>query len=113
MDSSKEGQPLERHWMPFHQICDPCVHNFDFIGKLETIDEDTSYVLDKIGSNFDFPSSKTGPSSLRYGKNNTASLLEYYSDIPESLLMDITEVYSKDFELFGYTKSLTECSAGL
>ena len=41
MNEIKPNLGLNRHWMTFNSLCDPCHINYDVIGKLETINEDS------------------------------------------------------------------------
>ncbi len=56
----------------------------------------------------EFPAQQLGPSSLEWkdGSNTTGKLLQFYRDIPRTVLDGIREVYELDFELFGYNKYL-------
>jgi len=37
------------HFSPAYDHCQPCRYNYDIVGKLETIKDDTLYILDRIG----------------------------------------------------------------
>ena len=32
----RTGRPLDRHWRPFHQLCQPCRFHYNFIGLLSS-----------------------------------------------------------------------------
>lgn len=98
---SKDPGAFDPHWLQYHRLCDPCYWNFDFIGKLETLKKDSSYVLKhiKAEAGFDeFPSSEHGPAS----SNSSNSFREYYSKIPAYVIEKIKDIYHWDFQLFGY-----------
>lgn len=40
VDEYEQGNELDGHLRPIHQLCDPCQYNYSFIGKLETLHED-------------------------------------------------------------------------
>ncbi|OWK61914.1 Carbohydrate sulfotransferase 12, partial [Lonchura striata] len=37
--------PFNEHWRQVYRLCHPCQIDYDFIGKLETLDEDAAYLL--------------------------------------------------------------------
>ncbi|KAL4217868.1 hypothetical protein ACF0H5_022607 [Mactra antiquata] len=39
---------IERHFSPNFRHCDPCHLDFDYIGKYETLNDDTSFILDSL-----------------------------------------------------------------
>ncbi|XP_067884480.1 carbohydrate sulfotransferase 12-like [Heterodontus francisci] len=45
LDSGMKDRPFDDHWRQIHRLCHPCQINYDFIGKLESLDEDASYLL--------------------------------------------------------------------
>lgn len=45
-------QPINRHFKPMHEICDPCKHKYHYIGKLETFKDDVEYIFDKWRNQF-------------------------------------------------------------
>ena len=55
-----------------------------------------------------FPAPDYGPSFTQWKDNrNTSTLVEsYYKDIPKHIIDQIRDLYSIDFEMFGYDKYL-------
>ena len=43
--SPKTKKPLNEHWRPIHELCSPCQIKFDMIGKFETLQHDSNYIL--------------------------------------------------------------------
>ncbi len=89
------------------QLCSFCQHDitYDFVGKYETIDDDTHFILDKISSGKHnataaYPNKLMGPTSARHGKSKT--LDEYYKDVPEEIMDKIRTQFKKDFEVLKY-----------
>ena len=101
----KNFNTFNPHWMPYHTHCSPCGVSYDFIGKHETMNEDAKYILDKIGER-----NITFPSSTHFDKVKTAKKYkpkgQYLSNIPVQILNKIFELYSKDYDLFQYTRTL-------
>lgn len=70
---------VNRHWMPVHRVCSPCHFHFDYIGKQETFDTDSTYILDKFNISRSLPS-----------RNFT-----------ERLLSDTAAIIDKNFAVLG------------
>ncbi|XP_077305272.1 carbohydrate sulfotransferase 12 [Lithobates pipiens] len=96
---TEEQQPFNEHWRQIYRLCHPCQIDYDFIGKLETLDEDASQLLRQlnIDSLFQFPPSY---------RNRTASSWEedWFSKIPLEWRQKLYKLYEPDFVLFGYPK---------
>lgn len=45
-------QSINIHFKPMHEICDPCKHEFHYIGKLETFKDDVEYIFDTWRNQF-------------------------------------------------------------
>ncbi|KAH9489738.1 hypothetical protein Btru_057110 [Bulinus truncatus] len=39
----------EPHWMPIHQICNPCLFNVTHVLRMETFNQDARLILDRMG----------------------------------------------------------------
>ena len=110
---------VNEHWIPFHLICPFCNLQFDqFIGRIETFEQDAKYVLiktnlaEKIPLNLagsrrsDTATSKMKSSiklngdGLIIANNRT---LEYFNHLNKSLIHDLYQVFKPDFEMFGYS----------
>ena len=106
----KTGQMvnIDKHWTPISWQCSACLIEYDAITKIETIDEDFAYLLDKL--NFEkIGEFKKAYSSTHMNYTNTAStnaylqnLLLLYEDVPTSLIRKIYDIYMWDFQIFGY-----------
>ncbi|XP_053327097.1 carbohydrate sulfotransferase 12 [Spea bombifrons] len=98
-EKTEEQKPFNEHWRQIYRLCHPCQIDYDFVGKLETLDEDAALLLRQlnIDSLFQFPPSY---------KNKTASSWEedWFSKIPLSWRQKLYKLYEADFVLFGYNK---------
>lgn len=47
--AEKNGIQRNGHFTPQYDSCDPCQYRYGVIGKLETLQQDTFYLLDKMG----------------------------------------------------------------
>ncbi|XP_006821771.1 carbohydrate sulfotransferase 11-like [Saccoglossus kowalevskii] len=101
----KTKEPTETwnsHFRPMHLLCFPCNIDYDIIGHLETIHEDSEYLFHEIGSTLSYPkkSSRTATNS-----STTDNLLRYFSTISDDQIWNLYKIYKMDFEMFGYSPS--------
>ncbi|XP_061455858.1 carbohydrate sulfotransferase 12 [Rhineura floridana] len=91
--------PFNEHWRQVYRLCHPCQIEYDFVGKLETLDEDASHLLQllKVDHLLRFPPSY---------RNRTASSWEedWFAKIPVAWRRQLYKLYEADFVLFGYPK---------
>ncbi|CAL4164976.1 unnamed protein product, partial [Meganyctiphanes norvegica] len=89
----------DAHWIPQTELCNVCAGDFEYILKLENINEEIPYVLKTL--NYPkIPVLKHKHSSKQNVKKY--SYMDFYKDIPLDLLRKILELYKFDFILFGY-----------
>ena len=86
------------HWMTYWQLCFPCDIKYDFVLKLESIDEDSRWFLDNISlPNISYPK----------GYSNSvddAQLQKQLDQVPKDLVTAVYKYLETDYELFGYKK---------
>ncbi|XP_044089082.1 carbohydrate sulfotransferase 12 [Neovison vison] len=91
--------PFNEHWRQVHRLCHPCQIDYDFVGKLETLDQDAAQLLRllKVDKLLHFPPSY---------RNRTASSWEedWFATIPLAWRQQLYKLYEADFVLFGYPK---------
>lgn len=91
--------PFNEHWRQVYRLCHPCQIDYDFVGKLETLDEDAAQLLQllKVDAQVHFPPSY---------RNRTASSWEddWFAKIPLAWRRQLYKLYEADFVLFGYPK---------
>ena len=92
-DVARHGNP---HWRQYEQLCHPCVVNYDFIGHLETLQQDASLILKIAGidDRVTFPPI--------HNTTNSHDLLHYYSQVPSEYITRLGQTYRNDYEMFGY-----------
>ena len=104
MDEGRYGL-LNRHWMGIHDMCNPCLVKYNYIAKLETINQDSKVLLGSV-SNLTmatFPGKHLGPiTDSTTDSNSTGVFRRYYSAIPAKVLDGIRKLYALDFKMFGY-----------
>ncbi|XP_030628277.1 carbohydrate sulfotransferase 12-like [Chanos chanos] len=89
---------FDEHWRQMYRLCHPCQINYDFIGKMETMEEDAAFLLHilHVDNIVKFP-----PSNI----NRTAEswVREWYANIPDEWKRKLSKIYERDFKLFGYS----------
>ena len=80
----------------YEKICHPCVINYDFIGRLETLKEDGLRILKLAGidDRVTFP--------RIHKATDEEDVLKYYSQVPPRYIKQLGEHYRNDFDMFGY-----------
>ena len=91
--TSIEVTNMDIHFRPQHTFIPGPL---DYIGKFEDLNDDYVKILQKIGI-------KTSESLLHKNKTNPTNFKEYYN---EMIIQKVITIYKKDFELFGYKKTL-------
>ncbi|XP_072051138.1 carbohydrate sulfotransferase 14-like [Amphiura filiformis] len=89
----------DNHWSAIVDRYRPCEYYFDFIGHLETLDEDVNYLFQLL--NID------DIVSFELSKNPTYSssklgLQEYFGELSDELFQKVVMKYEHDFRVFGY-----------
>uniref|UniRef100_A0A8B9K9M4 Carbohydrate sulfotransferase n=3 Tax=Astyanax mexicanus TaxID=7994 RepID=A0A8B9K9M4_ASTMX len=97
--NTEKEMPFNEHWRQMYRLCHPCQINYDFVGKLETLDEDAEHLLRilRVDNVVEFPSSH---------RNRTVSSWEqdWFANIPFESRRELYKLYEADFRLFGYSK---------
>ncbi|XP_054280577.1 carbohydrate sulfotransferase 11-like [Macrosteles quadrilineatus] len=92
---TSKNSVFNEHWMPINKLCEPCLVNYDFIGKYETLNVDAQYFLNYVGSDILFP---------RIKPTNTSSLVtKSMSQLPYNSIISLYKIYYNDFKLFQYS----------
>ncbi len=92
-----KGQGINNHWKPQYFYCDFCHINYDYIGKVETFNDDLKFVMDKTGI---FKGIEIQSNGLNTSKN--ASNVDYFSQLDKERRNILRDLYKVDFDLFGY-----------
>ena len=92
---------LNQHWMPFNDLCRPCDIQYDFIGSLDNLKRDTTYVMKKVKlDETKYYVKKTIGSVKQTTRKSTANFLK---DVPKDHFDRLVKMLQLDFELFGYS----------
>ena len=93
---SQENVYRNQHWRQYERLCHPCAIKYDFIGHLETLEEDAALVLKMAGidDRVTFPPV--------HKSTGSSDVLKFYSEVPPQYIARLGESYRSDFEMFGY-----------
>ncbi|XP_033624375.1 carbohydrate sulfotransferase 13-like isoform X1 [Asterias rubens] len=98
IDPEANGNNL--HWSEIYKQCLPCDIDYDIIGKFETLQSDSKFILNLINAEgVVFPGSD---SSSPTGSSNQTYLELHFKDVPLVDLQKLYERFRLDFQLFGY-----------
>ncbi|XP_032373003.1 carbohydrate sulfotransferase 8 [Etheostoma spectabile] len=95
---------MDIHWEQAHQLCNPCLIDYDFIGKFESMEEESNFLLRLTGAppNVKLPSFKDrNPTDKR---TSTEITEKYFSQVSTSERQRIYDFYYTDYLMFNYTK---------
>ncbi|TRY90161.1 hypothetical protein DNTS_033348 [Danionella cerebrum] len=95
---------MDIHWEATNQLCRPCHLHYDFIGKVETLEEDANFLLRKIGApeNLTYPSFKDG--NPKAARTSTQITQQYFSQLNASERQRAYDFYYMDYLMFNYSK---------
>lgn len=95
-DSSNETR--NEHWKPIYELCHPCLVNYNLVSKYESLAEDATEVLERMGvESINFPAKPMN-------SEPTAKKLEkYYSTLTYKQLRKLVDLYKLDLRLFDYS----------
>ena len=95
-DTEKEA-PFNEHWQQVYRLCHPCQIQYDFVGHLETLEEDAEQLLRqlRVDNVVQFP-------AARGNRSAGHSLADWFSGVPLEARRRLYKLYQPDFTLFGY-----------
>ena len=97
--SDMMGTGFSSHWVPYWRACTPCHFHYSVIAKLETGEDDLTYIWRKSGLESQTAIPWANKSKSRARKKELA---DYYSSIPRSMILRVFMRYRLDYEMFGY-----------
>ncbi|EDV57849.1 carbohydrate sulfotransferase 11 [Drosophila erecta] len=104
------GKRFDEHWAPVYSFCTPCSVNFTIIGKTETFQRDSEFIIRQAGLESlllglgKLPQRKQRKigNQARSGIKSEALVERYFADLDRSTLDQLLKIYRIDFELFDY-----------
>lgn len=96
---TEKKRPFNEHWRQVYRLCHPCQIEYDFIGHLETLEEDAEHLLRllRVDNVVEFPSSSKNVTALSW-------VFDWFSKIPVEARRELFKLYEPDFRLFGYDR---------
>ncbi|XP_047436055.1 carbohydrate sulfotransferase 8-like isoform X2 [Mugil cephalus] len=95
---------MDIHWEQANQLCHPCLIDYDFIGKFESMEEESNFLLRLTGA----PASLRLPTFKdRNPKDKRTSLQiteNYFSQVSTVQKQRVYDFYYMDYLMFNYTK---------
>ena len=98
-EHNKEKEP-EMHWAPVYSFCNPCQVTMNTILKIETLEEDTQYVLNKIKATKLLKTVKQKNMSKGGSSHDAAAM--FLKQLDRKLFNELVKIYKFDFLIFGY-----------
>ncbi|XP_014679421.1 PREDICTED: carbohydrate sulfotransferase 14-like [Priapulus caudatus] len=97
-------EQLEMHWARMVDVCNPCVINYDFVGKHESMRDDSAELLRRTGlaESIDFPV-RNATYKKATSSDDVTLMRTYYKQVPLDLARQLHAKYEADFLLFNYT----------
>lgn len=95
---------MDIHWEQISKLCSPCLINYDFIGKFESLEQDANYFLKLIGApqGLRFPSFKDRHSA---DERTTSTVVnQYLVQITPFERQQLYNFYNMDYLMFNYSK---------
>ncbi|KAM3876604.1 carbohydrate sulfotransferase 8 [Diretmus argenteus] len=95
---------MDIHWEPANQLCNPCLLDYDFIGKFENMEEESNFLLRRTGAprNLTLPNFKDrNPSAERTSMQITQ---KYFAQVSTWERQRIYDFYYMDYLMFNYSK---------
>ncbi|KAF7642336.1 hypothetical protein LDENG_00259790 [Lucifuga dentata] len=97
-DTEREA-PFEPHWRQMYHLCQPCLIQYDFVGRQETLQDDAEQLLHNLQLENDI---KFSPA--KENMTTPDSVLDWYRTVPLEARRKLYKLYEADFRLFGYRK---------
>ncbi|XP_015588111.1 carbohydrate sulfotransferase 11 [Cephus cinctus] len=93
-----ENETHNEHWRSIYELCHPCIVNYNLVSKYESLTEDATEILERLGAGWvRFP---TKPQSR---ESTSKKLDRYYSSLSLKQLQKLTDLYRLDLRLFDYS----------
>ena len=114
------SSPYNPHWDSAYHLCHPCVIQYDYITRTETMATDSGHILKLLSRDLD---EELKLEIVHSQRNNTveAAIIETFSKkipeygkIPKEKLAKLIDIYKHDMSLFGYNfdEETKEASCG-
>ena len=86
-----------RHYGRAYDLCRVCSIDWDFIGKMDSVENDSEKVFELLGLK------DRVHLGLHPASNDHTRMVTYFKGLPKSLMMMLYKEYEADFQVLGYT----------
>ncbi|KAM9062093.1 carbohydrate sulfotransferase 8 [Sarcophilus harrisii] len=95
---------MDIHWDHVNRLCSPCLIDYDFVGKFESMEEDANFFLRLVGAprNLTFPSFKDRHSDEE--RTTTSIARRYFAQLSPLQRQRTYDFYYMDYLMFNYSK---------
>ncbi|XP_068200440.1 carbohydrate sulfotransferase 11-like [Palaemon carinicauda] len=95
---AKRNHRSDRHWFHYYANCAPCDIQYDIVATMETVHEDTRYIMEKY---------KLGLKDTVWNNHQAKSsseemAIKLFQELPRNLTLELYQRYRVDFMMFGY-----------
>ncbi|XP_033889339.1 carbohydrate sulfotransferase 11 isoform X1 [Acipenser ruthenus] len=97
--TTQKEEPFNEHWQTVYSLCHPCHIRYDLVGKYETLEQDSNYIL-RLAGVIDYLRFPTYAKSTRTTDEMAA---EFFQNISSHHQTQLFELYKFDFLMFNYT----------
>ncbi|XP_059352652.1 carbohydrate sulfotransferase 11-like [Daphnia carinata] len=90
---------MDVHWLPANDLCIPCTIEYDLIGKVETLEQDVSFLLHKLNETdliASFQAQQNAP------QTTPSVWRRMMKQLSQQQIYDLLTIYAADFHIFGY-----------
>eukprot|EP00057_Strongylocentrotus_purpuratus_P004785 XP_003729447.1 PREDICTED: carbohydrate sulfotransferase 11 [Strongylocentrotus purpuratus] len=91
------------HWTVQYELCHPCLVEYDFIGKYETVQEDSETFLRSATNDSSLKYPDTDPAKQITNSSSDENMVKYYRTIPNDVFKSLISFFYRDLRLFGYS----------
>lgn len=97
--ATQREEPFNEHWERVHSLCHPCLIHYDVVGKYETLEQDSRYVLQLAG----VKDQVSFPASSKSTRTTGDMAAQFFHNISPFYQKKLYNLYRMDFLLFNYT----------
>ncbi|KAK7898980.1 hypothetical protein WMY93_019833 [Mugilogobius chulae] len=97
--ATQREEPFNEHWERVHSLCHPCLIHYDVVGKYETLEQDSRYVLQLAGVEQEV----SFPTSSKSTRTTGDMAAQFFQNISPFYQKKLYNLYRMDFLLFNYS----------
>ncbi|XP_061731529.1 carbohydrate sulfotransferase 11 [Nerophis ophidion] len=98
-EATQAEEPFNEHWERVHSLCHPCFIHYDVVGKYETLEQDSDYVLRLAGVEDEV----SFPASSKSTRTTGDMAAQFFHNISPFYQKKLFNLFRMDFLLFNYS----------